>query len=84
MDEEKVKQYLLELMTAFGQMKQIDGNVECPHEHVKELKNKGITYQQHGKMSMPTTVRADFLHRGWQLLMNEEDWREWNKDEVAI
>ncbi len=58
-----VREYLLSLLTALGQMNHITSKVECEH-----VKSRSHIVPHNGIMSMSVGVRAELLDKGWSLL----------------
>lgn len=68
----EINSYLLQLLTALGQMDHIDGKVTCS-DHEKE---KHIPYNRNGLMSMPVGVRRELISKGWDLVSTLTSYEE--------
>ena len=73
--EELTEQYILDLLTALGQMNHINGKVSCI-EHPIGSKPITIPYFENDKMSMSIEVRRELLHRGWKIIQEAKKKRE--------
>lgn len=73
MDEDRVRRYLLKLVTVLGQMNHISGKNECSSSHKDDTKKHAVLYHENGRMSMPVKDRADLIDEGFRLLKNHPD-----------
>jgi hypothetical protein len=69
--EKEIRDYILLVLTEFGQMRHIEGKVVCNEEH-KKPGDKTIPYNQNGYMKMDVKIRMDLIDEGWKLIKKNE------------